>query len=473
MIKFLPGLMVVVVLFTASCRAVKSEDIKSSEQAQAEQPTAAETKKVAEFKLDNGLKILVKEDHRASIVTSQVWYKVGSSFEPAGLTGISHMLEHMMFKGTKKFPSGMARKIIAENGGNENAYTSRDHTVYYQNIEKSRLEICFELEADRMVNLLLDDKEFQKERQVVLEERRMRTEDNPNAKLYERFNAVAYLSNGYATPVIGWQHDIDGYTIEDLRQWYQDWYTPQNATLVVVGDVNSQEVYQLAKKYFGPIKGKLVRQVKPSVEIEPLGRKDLQVKAKAQLPIIIAGYSVPSFITAKEDWEPYALTVLAGIMDGGASSRFTSRLVRGKELAVWAGVGYNPLSRLDSQFSIWSSPAHGVDINDLIAAINTEIAELKKELVSEGELERVKAQVMASAIYELDSVSAQAREIGQLETLGLGWEFVDEYYQRFQQVTAKQVQAVARKYLVDERLTFARLIPEKEDISMANDGGKQ
>ncbi len=460
--KLLSGFLIAVLVFTSSCQSVKPEQ----EQLLRESETA-EKKKVAEFQLENGLRILVKEDHRAPIVTSQIWYRVGSSYEPAGLTGISHMLEHMMFKGTKKFPSGMARKIIAENGGEENAFTSRDHTVYYQNIEKSRLEICFELEADRMVNLLLDDKEFQKERQVVLEERRMRTDDNPNAKLYERFNAVAYLSNGYANPVIGWQHDIEGYTINDLKQWYQDWYTPQNATLVVVGDVEPLEVYELAKKHFGPIAGKPVKQVKRSVEIMPLGRKDLQVKARAQLPIMIAGYSVPSFMTAEEDWEPYAINILAGVLDSGAASRFTSRLVRGKELAAWIGVGYSTLARLDVQFSIWSSPAYGVDIETLIEEVNAEITEIKEQLISPEELERVKAQVMANAIYELDSVSAQALEIGKLESVGLRWEFKDKYYKKLQQITPEQVQAVAQKYLVEDRLTLARLIPDKGETQQS------
>ncbi len=463
MFKYLRVILVFAAVFTVSCQVVKQDNTLNKKQAgteQTEQDSSSDTKKVTEFKLDNGLKIVVKIDNRAPIVTSQVWYNVGSSYEPAGLTGISHMLEHMMFKGTEKFPSGTARKIIAENGGSENAFTNRDNTVYYQVIEKSRLPICFELEADRMVNLILDDAEFQKERQVVLEERRMRTDDNPNAKLYERFNAVAYLSNGYAQPVIGWQHDIEGYTIGDLKQWYQDWYTPQNATLIVVGDVDPKQVYKLAQKHFGPIKGKPVKQVKKSKEILPLGRKDVIVKARAQLPIMIAGYSVPSFLTTEEEWEPYALTVLAGVMDAGAGSRLTSRLVRGKELAAWAGVGYSSLSRLDSQFSIWSSPAHGVDIEELKKAINAEIEDLKSKLVTDDELARVKAQVMASAIYELDSVSAQAREIGQLEALGLGWEFVDEYYAKFQQVTAEQVQAVAQKYLVEDRLTFAQLVPD-------------
>lgn len=421
---------------------------------------------VSEFELENGLKIIVKEDHRAPIAASQIWYRVGSSYEPAGITGISHMLEHMMFKSTSKYPSGMARKIIAENGGSENAFTSRDYTVYHQMIEKNRLHICFELEADRMVNLTLDDEEFKKERQVVLEERRMRTDDNPNAKLFERFNAVAYLSNGYATPVIGWQHDIEGYTLNDLKGWYQSWYTPENATLVVVGDVDPREVYGLAEKYFAPIKSRSIKQSKVSKEITPLGKKELQVKAIARLPILIEGFATPSFLTVEDDSEPYALTVLAGVLDAGASSRFTSRLVRGKELAAGIGVGYNPFSRLDTQFSIYGSPAHGVDIIDLEDAIDKELLDVQENLVREDELSRVKAQIMAEAIYDLDSIDAQANEIGMLVSNGLGWRFAEQYYERIKLVTAEQVQAVAKKYLMDDRLTLGRLIPENANINI-------
>ncbi len=425
---------------------------------------------VSEFELENGLKIIVKEDHRAPIVASQIWYRVGSSYEPAGITGISHMLEHMMFKGTSKYPSGMARKIIAENGGSENAFTSRDYTVYHQMIEKSRLHICFELEADRMVNLTLDEGEFKKERQVVLEERRMRIDDNPNAKLFERFNAVAYLSNGYATPVIGWQHDIEGYTLDDLKSWYRSWYTPQNATLVVVGDVDPREVYGLAEKYFTPIKSRFIKQLKISAEITPLGKKELQVKAIARVPILIEGFAAPSFLTVEDDLDPYALTVLAGVLDAGASARFTSRLIRGKELASGVGVGYNPFSRLDTQFSIYGSPAHGVDIIDLEDAIDKELLDVQENLVSEDELSRVKAQIMAEAIYDLDSIDAQANEIGMLVSNGLGWSFAGQYYERIKLVTAEQVQAVAKKYLMDDRLTLGRLIPENTNSNSMKEG---
>ena len=209
---------------------------------------------VHEFRLDNGLKLLVQEDHRAPAVVAQVWYKVGSSSEYSGLTGISHMLEHMMFKGTDKHQPGEFSRIIAANGGRENAFTGRDYTAYFQTLEKSKLPVSFELEADRMRNLRLTDEEFKKEQQVVLEERRLRTDDQPRAKMEEHFEAVAYTSGAYRNPVIGWPDDVANLTMTDLRRWYELWYAPNNATVVVVGDIKSEEVHQLAKKYFGSLK---------------------------------------------------------------------------------------------------------------------------------------------------------------------------------------------------------------------------
>jgi len=215
---------------------------------------SAETEnQVHEKILKNGLKILVKEDRRSPVVVTQIWYKVGSSYEPNGITGISHMLEHMMFKGTKKYPAGEFSKIIAENGGNENAFTGQDYTAYFQTLEKSRLEISLKLEADRMRNLNLLEKELLKELEVVTEERRMRTDDKPRSKMYEHFMALAFSNSPYKNPVIGWPGDIAAYKVEDLNAWYRRWYAPNNATLVVVGDVEPNAVFALAEKYFAPI----------------------------------------------------------------------------------------------------------------------------------------------------------------------------------------------------------------------------
>ncbi len=410
--------------------------------------------------LGNGLKILVKEDHRSPVVVSQVWYKVGSSYESGGITGISHMLEHMMFKGTARYPAGEFSRIIAENGGRENAFTGRDYTAYFQTLEKSRLEVSFKLESDRMRNLHLLTEELQKELQVVTEERRMRTDDKPRAKTREYFMATAFSNSPYKNPVIGWPSDIAHYQIEDLQAWYQRWYAPNNATLVVVGDVQAKEVFKLAEKYFAKLKPSEIDPVKPQTEVEQQGVRKITVKLPAKLPYILMGYKVPVLKTAENEWEAYALEVLAGILDGGSSARLASRLVRGKQLAVSAGAGYGLYSRMSELFMLDATPAQGKSVYDMEYALKDEIYQLKSELVTHEELRRVKAQVLASAVYERDSGFYQAMQLGMLETVGLGWQKVDEYVGKINQVTAEQVREVARRYLLEERLTVAYLQPQ-------------
>ena len=303
---------------------------------------------VHEQTFGNGLKVLVKEDHRSPVVVSQIWYKVGSSYEPSGITGISHMLEHMMFKGTKLYPAGEFSRIIAENGGQENAFTGDDYTAYFQTMEKSRLEISFKLEADRMRNLDLKADELAKELQVVTEERRMRTDDQPHAKTLEQFNAVAFANSPYKNPVIGWPSDIANYQVEDLQAWYQQWYAPNNATLVVVGDVTAKEVFKLAEQYFGGLQPSVIKPLKPQTEIAQQGIKKLTVKVPAKLPGVFLGYKVPTLKTAEIEQDAYALEVLTGILDGGNSARLPARLVRGQESAVSVGAGYDFASRLST-----------------------------------------------------------------------------------------------------------------------------
>ena len=242
---------------------------------------------VYEKTLKNGLKVIVKEDHRAPIMVSQVWYKVGSSYEHNGITGVSHVLEHMMFKGTKKYPPGEFSRIIAANGGQENAFTGRDYTAYFQTMEKRRLPISFEMEADRMRNVVLLEEEFKKEIQVVMEERRMRTEDNPHALTYEQFSAAAYVNSPYHWPIIGWMNDLENMNVDDLAKWYRTWYAPNNATVVVAGDVNPDEVFALAKEHFGDIEPSVIPKVKPRTEIKQKGIKRLTVKAPAQVPALL------------------------------------------------------------------------------------------------------------------------------------------------------------------------------------------
>ncbi len=416
---------------------------------------------VHEFRLKNGLKVLVKEDHRAPVVVTQVWYKVGSSYEHEGITGISHLLEHMMFKGTTRHGPGEFSRIVAEHGGRENAFTGSDYTAYFETLEKSRLAVAFELEADRMRNLRLDEKEFVKEKQVVLEERRMRTDDRPRAKTHEHFMATAFTNGPYRNPVIGWPADIEALTLEDLRRWYRRWYAPNNATLVVVGDVEPRQVLQLARRWFGPLKPSEIPPPKPRTEVEQLGERRLQVKLPAKLPYLLMGYKVPVLASLPEDrqWEAYALTVLAGILDGGESARLASRLVRGSQIAAAAGAGYDLYDRLPSLFVFDATPAQGHDLQELERSLRREVEILQKELVSAEELERVKTQVTAEAVYQRDSMFYQAMQIGLLETVGLGWRRLDEYVDRIRRVSAEQVRQVARKYLIPERLTVAHLLP--------------
>ncbi len=412
-----------------------------------------------EYRLKNGLKLIVKEDHRAPVVVSQVWYKIGSSYEYSGITGISHVLEHMMFKGTRKYPSGEFSRIISANGGRENAFTGNDYTAYFQQLEQSRLEVSFRLEADRMRNLTLPEDEFLKEVQVVMEERRLRTEDNPQALTYEQFNATAFVNSPYHNPVIGWMNDLENLNIEDLKDWYRQWYAPNNATVVVVGDVEPGKVLRLAKKHFGRLKPSKLTPPKPRLEAEQKGLRRVTVKAPAQLPYLVMGYKVPSLKTSQEDWESYALDVLAGVLDGGASARISRELIRGSQVAASAGAGYDMTARLDTLFVLDGTPAQGHTAADLEDALRQQILRLREEPVSEEELDRIKAQVVASNVYQLDSVFYQAMQIGVLETVGLDWRLLDEYVDRIRAVTAEQVRAVARKYLVEDRLTIAELVP--------------
>lgn len=415
--------------------------------------------KVSEFTLDNGLKLLVQEDHRAPVAVTQVWYRVGASYEHGGITGVSHMLEHMMFKGTEKHPPGDFSRIIAANGGSENAFTGQDYTAYFQTLEKTRLPVSFELEADRMRNLKLLPEEFAKERQVVLEERRLRTDDQPRAKLAEQFDAVAYTNSPYKNPVIGWPDDVSQLTVGDLAEWYGRWYSPNNATVVVVGDVEPQAVLKLAQEYFGPLKSSQLPQPKPRGEVEQLGPRRMTVRLPAKLPFLVLGYKTPVLKSSAEEWEPYALEVAAGILDGGNSARLASRLVRGQQIAGSAGASYDLYARLPALFMLEGTPAQGKTLPGLEKALLTEVRRLQDEPVTTDELDRVKAQVLASNVFERDSIFYQAMQLGLTETVGLGWKKVDEYVGKINAVTPEQIQKVARKYLVGDRLSIAYLEP--------------
>lgn len=422
-------------------------------------PTLAAAKDVVSYRLPNGLELFVQEDHRAPVVVSQVWYKVGSSYEPNGITGISHALEHMMFKGTALHGPGEFSRIIAENGGEENAFTDRDYTGYYQVMDKSKLPISFELEADRMRNLVVSPSEFAKEIQVVMEERRMRTDDNPEAVVYERFLAAGYVSTSYHHMPIGWMSDLQHMTAEDLHAWYQKWYAPNNAILVVVGDVNPEEVHQLAQKYFGPLKASSLPVVKPEREVSSLGPRSMVIKVPAELPWMIMGYNVPTLKSSPGSNDPYVLSVIAAILDVGNSSRFSKNLVRGKQIAAEVNVEYEPTARLSTLFKIEATPAQGHTVAEVKAALLEELNKLQTTPVTAEELARVKAGVIADKVYSKDSIANQAHEIGSLEAVGLSWRLRDEYVGHISAVTPAQIQEVAKQYFSSNNLTFAELKP--------------
>ena len=415
---------------------------------------------VTEVTLENGLKVLVKPDNRAPVVVAQLWYRVGSSYEPDGKTGVSHVLEHMMFKGTSRFGKGEFDRIISENGGKDNAFTGRDYTAYFQTLEKSRLPISMQMESDRMQGLLLDEEEFAKELQVVIEERRMRTEDKPENKTYEKFMEVAFPGHPYGRPVIGWMRDLKGLTVKDMHAWYKRYYSPANAILVVVGDVQPDEVIAMAKKYYGPIKGTKVEEPVEHVVREQNGSKRITVREPANVPYLILGFHVPAVIDRPEQgWEPYALEILSAILDGGSAARFADQLVRGQEVATAVGTSYDPFARLAGYFLIDGNPARDSDVQALEKAILQQLEILKKDLVSDKELQRVKAQVIASNVYERDSVFYQGMKLGLLETTLNDWRLSEQHTDRLRAVTAEQVRHVAQKYFNPEKMTVAELDP--------------
>ncbi len=418
---------------------------------------------VQKFKLDNGLTILVKEDHRAPIVVSMVWYGVGSADEPGGITGVSHVLEHLMFKGTKKYPSGVFSKKIAAIGGQENALTNNDYTAYYEKVTATNLPICFELEADRMQNLLLDATEFSKEIKVIQEERRQRVNNNPQSLAFERFLATAHLTAPYNHPVIGWMSDLKQLSAADAKEWYQRYYAPNNAVLVVVGDVKPANVEHLAKKYFGNIRTQAKISRKPQKEPPLLGKKSALVHASAQVPMLLLGFTVPSVKTTTKQttMEPYVLEVIANLISGGDSGRFSSELVRTQQIASNIDVFYNLYARYQTQFILYGTPSRSHTIDELKTAIFTELKRLQTEPINSEELQRAKTQIIAQKTFERDSIFGQAMELGLLETLGFGVQTAEHYVENISHVTAKEVQEVAKHYFQENNLTETVLIPMK------------
>ena len=414
-----------------------------------------------EFNFNNGLKLIVREDHRAPTVAHMVWYRAGSMDETNGRTGVAHVLEHMMFKGTHQVKAGEFSRLVAALGGRENAFTSRDYTAYFQQVEKSKLEDVIKLEADRMSNLNFDDAEFAKEIQVIMEERRLRTEDNPSSLLNESLMATAFMSSPYRHPVIGWMNDLVNMKAADARDWYRSWYAPNNATVVISGDVDPQQIYKMVQKYYGSAIAHELPVRKPQVEPPQKGIKQVLVKAAADNAQLAMAWKVPRLEPGKlDDPEPYALELLTAVLDGYDNARLNRVLVKQEKVVNDVGVSYDMVSRGPELFLIGATLAKGKTVDQAQASIRKALDDLKQKGILESELKRIKVRILSEQIYKRDSIFGQAMEIGSNEMAGFSWKDIDVMLEKMQTITPAQVQAVAKKYLVDEGLTIAVLDPQ-------------
>jgi zinc protease len=417
--------------------------------------------------LDNGLTVYVKEDHRAPVLITEVWYKIGSSYEPTGETGISHLLEHMMFKGTPSYGLGVFDRIIAENGGIENAFTYDDFTAYYEKLSSDKLPLAFELEADRMRHLNLKEDDFNQEIKVVREERRWRTDNDPMSKMGEQFKGQAYVALPYHNPTVGWPADLQNIKVEDLRNWYQRWYAPNNAFIVVIGDVNANDVFTLAQKYFGPLKPSTLPARRPQQELTNPGTREINLSIPAQLPLVMIGYNVPTAMSDKNSIDPYALDVLRSILVGGDSARLPQDLVRHQQLASSVDIEYELYKRFSSVFIISAIPRQGVSNAAVEKALLAQVKALQDKPISQQELDKIKRQVIAGNIYQQDSIDDLAQLVGIITAVGGDWRELDNYVAEVQKVTPQDVQRVAKQYLVPNQETVGILTPLPWDANNA------
>ncbi|MEW6325145.1 MAG: pitrilysin family protein [Nitrospirota bacterium] len=428
-------------------------------------PLAAEAKPFS-AKLDNGLAVYIIEEPKAPVVTIQLWYHVGGRNEVSGKTGLAHLTEHMMFKGTTTHGKGEYSRLIAKNGGTENAFTSKDQTVYFINLASDRVELGLELEADRMGNLLLDADEARLERDVVKEERRTRTDDDPQSLLIETSAALAFLAHPYRRPVIGWMDDISRLTRDDLADFYRRYYAPNNATLVIVGDVKASRLMPLITRHFGALAARPV--VNGPITPEPLqrGERRFVLKKEAQLPVVFMGYHAPNHASA----DAHTLEVLAAILSSGKSSRLYRSLVYEQRLALSAGGGYDPLSIDPDLFYFYGMTQPGRTPEELEAAFEREIARLQTELVSDQELQKAKNGITADHLFGQDSNFYRALLIGQAVNVGAGVDYVDQYVARINAVTKEAVRQAARDYLRVDQRTVGHLIPWPPPAQAAEGG---
>lgn len=418
------------------------------------------------FTLANGMTLIVRPDRRAPTVVHMLWVRVGSMDEVDGTSGVAHVLEHMMFKGTPDLAPGEFSRRVAALGGRENAFTSRDATAYHQQVPAERLEDVMKLEADRFARNQWDDAEFKREIEVIKEERRQRTEESPRSRMYEALNAMVYQASPYRRPIIGWMSDLDAMTPDDARNFYRQWYSPSNAAVVVAGDVDVDQVLALAQKHYGAIPARVVPARKPREEPPQLGPRRMEYRAVAEQAVVALVYKAPRWVgdDSSKSQDALALTVLAAVLDGYSGARLDRALVQGaghggKRIADGASASFGLMGRGPQEFSLSAVPARGVSAEMAAAALKTEVARIAREGVSDAELRRVKTQWTASEVYKLDSVVNQARELGSYWINGMGLDAGERLMAQLRGVSAAQVQSVAQRYFSDDQLTTAVLVP--------------
>ena len=417
----------------------------------------AETKELDVFEttLDNGLKVLLLEEHKAPVVTFHIWYRVGSRNEQFGRTGLAHLLEHMMFKGTEKIGAQEFSQRVRRNGGRDNAFTSQDYTGYFVTIAADRIGLPLELEPDRMANLRLDPAEVNRERDVVMEERRMRTEDDPSSALWEEVQAAAFKAHPYGNPVIGWMEDLQQLTLTDIQNFYKTYYAPNNAVVVVVGDFDRETLLPKIQKAFGSIpRGPEPPPIRSDEPPQKGERRVVLRRPDARLPSLVAAFHVPNL----KDPDCYALDVLEVILAGGKSARLYRRLVYEKQLALGAGAYYPRVSADPDLFSLYATPLPGKTVEELEHALYAEIDQLKTELVSPRELQKAKNQIEASFVFSQDSIFSLARRLASHEIVA-GWRSWEAYLPGIRAVTREDIQRMARKYFTQDNRTVGVLIP--------------
>ena len=422
---------------------------------------ASESPPVHDITLHNGLRVLIVEDHRAPVILQSLWVRVGSYDEPAGYSGVSHVLEHMLFKGTDNLGPGEFSKLLNRLGISHNAMTSHTFTAYYAEFERSKLPLMLELEADRFVNASFDPDEYASELNVVLEERKQRTDDNPQALAAERLNSVLRPGTGYAHPVIGWPADLEQLTLDKSREWYQRYYTPGNAVLILVGDLQKAQALPLIERFFGAIPAATSPQRVAGRLYPPSGERRVTIQVPVTVPSLQLAWNVPSVSTQRDDF--FALLMLAEILDNSETSRLETQLVRQQQAALSVSARYDGFSLIDGLFRISATPAPGQTLDSLEQAIVSELQRLQDEPPSPTELARVIAQVISADVYAKDSLTNRAFSLGYLVSLGLPTDFDHQYVNAVQQVTSEQIRDAAQRLLTSNRLTVAHILPDSNN----------